>query len=184
MSDPVIFSRPVNVNEVPGQGSHFAISANEDERARLAAFLDLPEIQRLEAKFHVKPWGRTGLSVRGEIDAEIVQICGVTLEPFPARVQDEVDANFTDPADLPPVEQQAGAEYEANLDAPDLLVNGGVDLGALASEHLALAMDPYPIRPEATSRQVEAAPEDRDDSTHRPFAALDRLMLGRKDKGE
>lgn len=177
MNEMPPFSRRLAVNDVAPNGTWMNISAGEAERAALARDMALPEVRRLEARFHAKPWGRSGLRVTGEIEAEIVQICGVTLEPFPAQVREEVDVRLADAADLPKTEEVPGAEHEADLDAPDVLDNGGVDLGALAAEHLALGMDPYPRSPAARGEEAAATEEEPAAvETHRPFAGLGSLL--------
>jgi hypothetical protein len=70
---------------------------------------------------------------------------------------------------LPPA--LAGGEVEVPVeDAPEPLVGGQIDLGAIATEFLILAIDPYPRKPDA----VFQPPPGGDDSAH-PFAALAAL---------
>jgi uncharacterized metal-binding protein YceD (DUF177 family) len=170
-------SRPVSINDVPNRGSHIRFHAGPAELEALAALLDVPKVERLEARFDVKPWGRTGLIVTGEVEADIFQICGVTLEPFPAHVHEQVETRFDAPSE-PARDEVPGAEHEADLDAPDPLDNGTADLGALAAEYVALGMDPYPRSPQAA--EPEAPVEEQPTGTHRPFAGLDGLFAGKK----
>jgi len=179
MSD-LPFSRPVSVKDVSPGGTRISIAAEPAERAALAAQLKLPDVKRLEARFEIKPWARDGLSVTGVIEGEVTQICGVTLEEFEAPVHEEVDVRFVAEDTRPRQEEVPGAEHEADLDAPDMLQNGRVDLGALAAEHLALGLDPYPRKPELAT---EVPPEDEPKpATHRPFAGLDKLVAEAKPK--
>jgi uncharacterized metal-binding protein YceD (DUF177 family) len=171
------FSRIHAVSDVPGAGSTVKLTATPDERAALAAVLKLPEIKRLEATLVLKPWGREGLSVTGELSADVVQVCVVTLEPFEAEVHEEIETRYA--SDEAPREE--GGEHEANLDAPDPLVNGSADLGALVAEHLALGLDPYPRKP-GIDEAASSDPGESGPSTHRPFAGLDQLVAGASKK--
>lgn len=56
-------------------------------------------------------------------------------------------------------------------DPPEPIVDGRLDLGALAAEFMALGLDPYPRKPGVSFKPVEEDPEP-DDS---PFADLARL---------
>ncbi len=56
-------------------------------------------------------------------------------------------------------------------DPPEPIVNGAIDLGALAVEFLMLGLDPYPRKPGAVFEPV-IAPVDPADH---PFAALGAL---------
>jgi hypothetical protein len=67
------------------------------------------------------------------------------------------------------------AEEEGEEDPPDPIIDGRIDLGALAAEFLALGLDPYPRKPGAAFDLGEAEPERES-----PFAALARLR-GEKD---
>jgi hypothetical protein len=57
-------------------------------------------------------------------------------------------------------------------DPPDPIVNGRIDLGALASEFLALGLDPYPRKPGV---EFKSLTEDADDARPSPFAVLGKL---------
>ena len=52
-------------------------------------------------------------------------------------------------------------------DEPDPIIEGKIDLGALAAEFFALGLDPYPRKPGA-SFELNAKPEPADS----PFAVL------------
>jgi hypothetical protein len=82
----------------------------------------------------------------------------VTLEPLESEIDEAVDLVFR-----PGVDDGASAEMSLDTDEPEieLLVDGVIDLGALATEFLILGIDPYPRKPGA----VFEAP-----STSEPFA--------------
>ena len=61
-------------------------------------------------------------------------------------------------------------EEEGDEDPPDLIVDGRIDLGALAAEFLALGLDPYPRKPGAAFE-----PGEEEAGRDSPFAALARL---------
>lgn len=169
--DHPLFSRSVSVAEVPAHGLDLRVEPSEAERASLARHLAVLAVPEFSAKLHVAPEGRDGLRVTGTIEATVVQTCGVTLEPFEAPVKEAVDVHFV-PAGtaVPPA-----AEDDESYDPPDEIVNGGIDVGALATEFLALGIDPYPRKPGAV---FEAPAEDA--AAASPFSALSRL----KDRDE
>ena len=57
-------------------------------------------------------------------------------------------------------------------DPPEPVVDGGVDIGEVVTEHLALALDPYPRREGARMRVGDWAGSEGDSS---PFAVLKSL---------
>ena len=98
------------------------------------------------------------------------QTCVVTLEPLENPIEESIDLVFT-----PATHALDMSQIEAPLDdAPEAMVDGTVDLGALATEFLILGIDPYPRKPGAVFQSP--AP---DDDAARPFAALDALKKAR-----
>ena len=164
---PAPLSRPMRVDTIPGSGVDTVVEASADERAALAKDYGLPSIEVLTGRFTVQRRGRT-VHVTGRVTAKVTQACVVTLDPFPAEVDEAVDVKFTDdPVKLNPVEE--AGEHESPVDAPDPIVDGKIDLGAVTAEFLALGLDPYPRKPGADFAWEEGGPEPS------PFAALEAL---------
>lgn len=166
-STGISFSRPVKVSDLPPQGLEVTIEANEAERAALAKDCGLVGIDKLAATFRMAGRGRV-VHVQGEVNAEVRQTCVVTLEPFPATLSEPVEVRFSE--DVAPRTDEVVELSEAALDAPEPLVGGAIDVGALAAEFLALGLDPYPRKP-----GVEFTFEDGDKDEASPFAVLSAL---------
>jgi len=171
MTDAPPFSRLVKVDALPADGLSQTIEANPEERAALAALNRLPAIASLTAGFTVRRSGRGGARVTGEVHAEVTQLCVVSLEPFAATVDEPIDVRFA-PAKAVEAARRVkedGAEMVevGSEDPPEPIVDGGIDLGALAAEFLALGLDPYPRKPGVAFDLPE--PEGGQVS---PFAAL------------
>jgi uncharacterized metal-binding protein YceD (DUF177 family) len=167
----------VALHEVPETGRSFRLAADERAREAIAKLARLRSLSRLEAQFEVTPRGRDGLRVAGTISATVGQDCVVTLEPIENEIEEQVDLVFAPPAD-PTIVDEEGERVEVTpVDAPEPLVGGGVDLGAIASEFLMLAIDPYP-------RKAGAAfePPAKEADTGGPFAAL--AALKKKETGD
>jgi uncharacterized metal-binding protein YceD (DUF177 family) len=165
---------PVALDEVPEEGQHFDLAADADTRAAVARMAGLRDLPRLEAHFDVTRLGRTGLQVAGRVSATVSQTCVVTLEPLANEVTEDIDLLFEQP---PPVTEEAAgdaAPEPSRGDEADPLVDGKVDLGALATEFLILGLDPYPRKPGAIFQPPADAPPDEG-----PFAALGALKKGR-----
>ena len=171
------WSVPLAVSEVPDTGRHVDLAADAQARGAIAKLAGLAVLPRLKASFEVTRRGRGGLRVVGRVSATVGQTCVVTLEPIENEVDELIDLVFVPAAELPPSGHDAG-EVEVPLeDAPEPLVGGHVDLGAIATEFLMLAIDPYPRKPDA----VFHSPEAGDDSAH-PFAPLATLKQKRSGK--
>jgi len=187
------FSRPFMVDELLRRpDEQVNVSAEPDELAALARADGVPGISSLQAGFKVNRQGKD-IRVTGEVRARVTQECVVTLEPFETEVAEPVDVRFAFAPAPPKPEPRGGArisrrrltqveqerqsspapEFPAHEedDPPDPIIDGKIDLGALAAEFMALGLDPYPRRPGAAFAPVEEVSE-ADES---PFARLARL---------
>ena len=170
MTHALEFSRPVKVETLPRDGLHQHIEANAEERAALARRCGLASIASLSAEIVIKRAGK-GVRVTGALKGEVEQICVVSLDPFATSVEEEIDVRFGPPRaarrDKPPAEEVLLLDAE---DDPDPIVDGMIDIGEVAAEFLALALDPYPRKP-----GVEFAPPEEEAPTGSAFGALARL---------
>jgi uncharacterized metal-binding protein YceD (DUF177 family) len=129
------FSRPLPVDRITPGGIEETLSANDKERRALAARFGLLDLSRLEAKLEVRAdKGRT-IAVAGALSADVVQQCVVTLEPLPARIEEQIDVIFA---------SEAGDPDEEEIEP---LTDDVIDLGELIAQHLGASLDPYPRKP-------------------------------------
>lgn len=176
MSTDPILSRPVEVSAIGPGGVERRITATEAERAALATAYGLQEVRSLTADLAAMPKPGGMIAVEGRVTADIVQTCVVSLAPVEQAIDEPVAIRYA-PAGadaLPPA--KPGAEILIDPDAedpPDLLLGSTIDLGAVAEEHFALAIDPYPRAPDAKipPEAGEGAAPERDS----PFAVLAAL---------
>ncbi len=153
------WSVSLRLEDVPLEtGRQVTLSADAHMREAVAAIAGLRELPRLEANFDVVRSGSAGLHVTGTVSATVGQTCVVTLEPVESDINEAVDLVFK-----PGTDGSAAAEVSLDADGPETepLLDGVVDLGAVATEFLILGIDPYPRKPGA----VFQAP-----STKEPFA--------------
>ncbi len=162
---------PIAVDEIPESGRRFDLHADEHIRAAIAALARVEAIPSLEAAFEVTRHGRDGLAVTGTVTARVDQVCVVTLEPVQSAIAEPIDLIFSPQSDVRTKDAVVGIDDAA----PEPLVDGRIDLGAIATEFLVLAIDPYP-RKAGVTFDPPAVPDDR--SAH-PFAALAALKRDR-----
>ena len=172
MTDAGPFSRVIRIDTLPVDGRTVTIEATPAERESLASSYELPAIAALTARLRVERAGR-GARVSGSVHGELTQICVVSLEPFDATVDEEVDVRFDPEADAAARRRRSDEPVTVSMseeDEPDPLIDGRIDLGALAAEFLALGLDPYPRKPGVS---FEAPREE--ETEDRPFTVLKTL---------
>lgn len=150
------FSRPVNV-ENPGEAPlHFKLEADETQRRAVASLLELIALDRLVARLSVQRWRKRGIRIEGQLSADVVQQCVVSLQPVPAHIEAPIVARFLPEAEVLAAEAEQSLEAYLNDpdDPPEPFDGKWVDIGGLVVEFLSLALDPYPRAPGAAlSRQ-------------------------------
>ena len=108
---------------------------------RWRARLGVPAVTALACRFRLTRIAGAILA-EGRLDALVSRVCVATLDEFEVPVTEEFRVRFV----------PAGSESnELDLDAEDEIpYRGGlIDLGEAAVEQLALALDPYPRKPDA-----------------------------------
>ena len=151
-------------------GDRLDLVADADERAAVAARLDLPSLERLEAHAVLRRNGET-IQASGRVKAALEQRCVATGEPLPVRLDEAFDLRFI-PA---PITAGGDEEFELGADELDTLFHDGqaIDLGAAIADSLALALDPYPRSPDAADALRQAGVISEEEAG--PFAALAAL---------
>jgi len=169
---------PVRIDDIPVGGRRFDLSADTATRAAVAKTAGVVGLPRLTLAFEVTRRGRDGLRVAGTVSATVSQTCVVTLEPVDNEIEEQVDLAFAPAAEGDHSGMGAEDPGAATLPAqesPEMLVNGAVDLGAIATEFLMLGVDPYPRKAGAVFAAPAAAADDVN-----PFAALAAIKKGRE----
>lgn len=155
------------------QGLTLDLVADDNRRKIIAEGFGMISLDALSAHIvtreskGVKPLVHLHLELRGEVTQE----CGVTLEPFSHPISAELDLDLIESRDVTD-EVAAVGESELglnDLDEPDVIHNGQVDLGQYIIEALGEAYDPFARKPGAVFDEPEP---EREPS---PFAVLAKL---------
>ncbi|MFA6280765.1 MAG: DUF177 domain-containing protein [Bdellovibrionales bacterium] len=166
-------SRPLKVDRIPAGGIEERIVATPTERAALAKRFSLLDLSRFEATLNVDREGKM-FAVTGRLRAEVVQACVVTLEPVPEKVDVRIDVLFA-PSHLIKEDHEGGLADLGEADPPEPIVGGMIDLGELAAQNLATALDPYPRKEGAALGVVEVVGKEEDSVVRKPFTVLEGL---------
>jgi hypothetical protein len=165
----------VTVAQIPENGLHRDIEADQATREAMAEAAGLREISAAHASFDLVPKSGGQVHVTGRVQARIGQTCVVTLEAIENAIDEPVDLTFVPAEQMPQLLHSADdvpGDDDETADPPEPIENGTIDLGRLATDVLYLAIDPYPRKPDAVFEPpvLAADPEDH------PFAALKALQ--------
>lgn len=165
------FSRPFAIERLGAAETTLTIEASGEERARLAARFEIVALDHFAASVRLQRKEGNLIRVSGRLEADLVQTCVVTLEPFPSHVEDGFSVEFTEGAPEPEPEIVLDADHEP----PESIEDGIVDIGELVAQFLSLALDPHPRAPGAA---LGAVWSEEGRAALSPFAVLEKLKPG------
>lgn len=176
--NPNEFSRTIEVGRLEQGEVAQSIEADAAEREALARRFGLLTLDRLSAEVILRRVGHGPVvRVEGRLSADVAQSCVVSLEPVASRIEQDFVLLYAPEkhvASMGHVLEEDGAEMD---DWPEPFEDGRIDIGEAVAQQLALALDPYPRRPEARLDEAlggkgrkEAKPAESS-----PFAVLARL---------
>lgn len=151
----------------------FELRPDPDARAALAEALGIPAIRKLRLAGRLVPEARRDWRLEADLGATVVQPCAVTLVPVTTRIDEKVTRRWL--ADLPP---DPPGEMEMPEDETVEPLEQTVDLSAVMSEAVALALPPFPRAEDAELGEVVAAPPGvapLTDAEVKPLAGLASL---------
>ena len=173
---PQVLSRRINRREVELAHGMLSVTleASEEERRRLAAWLDIPEVKALRATLTLKRWQQDGLALSGTLEARVVQRCVVTLEPVEAKIRVPVERVFAPGSG--DIEEPVAFSLDDD-DTPEPMRNGFADIGPAVAEELSLGLDPYPRKAGvALAPLPDEEPKETEEPGRKPFAGLQDLL--------
>lgn len=158
---------------LPEGGKPYRFEASSNECALIAERLDLVGVSRLAVSGRLRRGPRSSIViVHGEIEADVVQRCVVTFDSVPATLTIPFERYFSSE------QTEVGEEIIVGVDDedPDPFDGESLDVGEIATEELALSLEPYPRSPGADEVLSHLLPQDTsDDESVSPFAKLQAL---------
>ncbi|MBU6235046.1 MAG: DUF177 domain-containing protein [Alphaproteobacteria bacterium] len=163
MSNTHEFQHCIPAAKIGREASKTRFEADARQCALLAKRYGILSVDSLtgEAELVRESDGMT-IAVKGHFAAEVTQACVTTLEPVKDSIEEDFEGWFLDESqaksfkkarkmktDSDSDEPFGGDEDEetmmpAEMEDPEPVINGMVDVGELVAQYLSLALDPYP----------------------------------------
>jgi len=165
----------LRVADLPQRKGHvFALTPDAETCADIVEALDLTGLRKVSFAGRLRAIGRDDWQLEGTLGATAVQPCVVTLAPVTTRIDGPVIRHFVRDWHEP-VESD---EVEMPEDDSTEPLPAEIDLIAVLSEALALALPDYPRAPDAELDQSTFAAKGitpMSDEDTKPFAGLAAL---------
>lgn len=163
------FSRILKSEDIAALPVRREICATEDECFALAQRFHLEALLSLDAILEISPWIRLGARVSGDLQAQVVQRCVISLESMRQAVSHAFVSCYSHPSTFGEFYlEQRSVDWEA----PEIMDKDGIDLGELIAQQLCLALDPYPRLPDSHLPDFASGNE----AEGGPFSALATLI--------
>ena len=157
------FSRPFRAHDVGSLTRQESIEAEPAERDLLARRFGLVELERLTAALEFTREA-AGIRVTGQVHASGAQPCVATAEPVSFLITERVALLLTEAGPDGDDIELADADLDTEPLEGDI-----IDMGEIAAQAMALALDPYP-RSKLPAPNILSEEQARLNSS--PFAVL------------
>lgn len=172
------FSRLFRADKAKKTGQFINIEADEAECKALTERFGVRALLELSASFEIRAWKKNGVRVKGTVKARLEQICVVTLDPFETVIEQQVERLFEVASDQSGQVLAGEFDIDMDVDIPDRIIDGNIDLGEIASETVALEINPHPRKADAVfeSRYKGDDPLQDEPQRDNPFAVLKNMQ--------
>ena len=173
----------VKVARLARSGLPVWLEADARQRAALARDHGLLGVESFRLDLLLTPWKGDGVKVTGKVVAAITQACVVTLEPVSARIDAPVETIFVPEGSkmaVPGWIERGEMVLDAEgPDAPEIFSGDSVDVGALAEEFFALAIEPYPRKSGVSAEMARGGQGASGEESHGPLYEKLRDLAGK-----
>lgn len=160
------WSHKVDSGTIDSKITKHHIVASDEECKDLARRLRIISVTGLEADMTMQRVpDRNIIHVTGRLKAQVTQSCVITNEPVTEAIEeifeswhdDEEQVISLDKAKRDRLSMMVDSELPMpdDQDDPEPVIDGQIDLGELATQHLSLAITPYPRAVGATHSQTD-----------------------------
>jgi uncharacterized metal-binding protein YceD (DUF177 family) len=185
------FSRIISVADLSGAQTRFSFDASPRELAALSERLGVDALEMLKIHAEMQILSTGDVLANMSFSARLAQHCVVTLEPLKSDISYSFTTSYSDDADADWGHgEEEFEDLDADIEPPEPLVNGKIDIGEACVEQLALEIDPFPRVQGATFEDYstgsigDAQGQNLSESARKnPFAVLSNLKT-QKENGD
>lgn len=174
-------SRIVHVEKLGLQEFIQDIKANDRELKALAERFKIDSLDELSAQVSLQLLSNDDVLMTSSFQARVTQTCVVTLDSVTSDISSNFTMTYTDgPEAEGGHDEEEFADLDDDIELPEPIIGGKIDIGEAIAEQLALEIDPFPRVKGATfdgyftGTEAEKAqvPEKKN-----PFAVLSKLKV-------
>ncbi len=166
------FQRLVTVRKIGEGGLAQSVEPGAAEIPKIALFLDLVRIDAVRVEYKLFRWRAKGIRLTGQLLADVVQTCVVSLEPVAGHIDVAFERKYLPPDLLGPNKDETDVHVDPIAEDPPEPLGHEIDLGEVLVEELSLNLDPYPRK---AGSALDSTLSGEAGVRESPFAALAKL---------
>jgi uncharacterized metal-binding protein YceD (DUF177 family) len=176
---PGLMDQQLDLRHLRKSRKTLTLSATAKDCQILRDRLELRAVNKVDATLSFERISaRRGILVSGEITADIVQACVITLADVPERASATIDVRFVDEKFEA---ERAHQDMDHADDDVEYFSGDFIDLSEILMQYLAVEINPYPralgvAGDEEFSYSTASAKELAEDTKPHPFAELKKLQ--------
>lgn len=164
------FTYPLQIDELNQGDQRYKLRADKEELEFLAEVLQVPAVNNFEAELNLNFQKKKGiLTISGEVKANLTLISVISLDEFDKNYKTKFTLTYDTTAKYEDIKDM---DEDINMDIPDIVYNGKVDLVDVSIEQLALIMEDHPRK---KGEEFSSIIEDMSPAKNNPFSALAKL---------
>ncbi len=144
-----------NIGDIEKGRAELSISPSEEECEDIARRVDVLGIKDVKADLVVtRESGSAIYNVIGNFSAIVTQECVITLEPIETKISEPVEGWYADKQsavsfaaakrEREGIKTQGEIEILDESEDPEAIIDDVIDVGELVTQHISLAIPPYP----------------------------------------
>lgn len=173
----------IDADDVADKIVRLSITPDKEARKNLLRRLSISGVDSLKADLELeRQQGGMVIHVKGHVLATLQQACVVSLDPIETKINETFEAWFSDSEQAVALakvkhDKQVKANGETKImnehEDPEAIIDGQIDLGELVTQHLSLAIDPYPHKEGVEYEYGDDEPQKVPEAfKNNPFAKL------------
>ncbi|MFC1672767.1 DUF177 domain-containing protein [Pseudomonadota bacterium] len=178
------FSRIVQLDQLVGGSLVIELDPSQKELDALAERFDVDALMGLRGKVEMSLLPNDDVLLMASFQARVKQHCSVTLQPMESDISAMFTTTYTESLDPNwGHDEEEFEDVDEDIEPPEAIVDGKIDIGEAVAEQLALEIDPFPRVQDATFDGFSTDPGGESapvPEKKNPFAVLEQLKTKQK----
>lgn len=178
------FSRIVQLDQLVGGVLVVKLDPSQKELDALAERFDVDALSALTGKVELSLLPNDDVLMNASFQARVKQQCSVTLQPMESEVSTMFSTTYTENPDPNwGHDEEEFEDVDEDIEPPEAIIDGKIDIGEAVAEQLALEIDPFPRVQDATFDGFSTDPGGENapvPEKKNPFAVLEQLKTKQK----